>query len=223
MKIQTFLNSYVHGTYTINKKGVVDVDGSVICSRGPIPFIPCQFGHVSVDFIITGVKLISLKGVPQTVGRDFSVENNMLTSLKHGPIWVGANYFCNNNQISTLKGAPKYILGHFKCDKNLLKSLVDGPIAVGGHLSCCDNKLTSLHGSFVEVSKAVHCYRNPLTSLKGIAHIGTGDQEGVGLIFINDSEGYKFDSPSESVKIIDHTGMFGISHFWSSLVRLHSG
>jgi hypothetical protein len=72
-KVQTeFLNRYVDGTWNLNSKGFVDVNGDFkCCSKNLKSFKGIKFGKISGSFECNNNQLTSLEGAPQKVGGDF--------------------------------------------------------------------------------------------------------------------------------------------------------
>ena len=95
-----FLNKVCDGTWTLNSKGEVDVDGSVNMVNMKLTQIPVKFGKVSGYFDCSHNQLTSLKGSPTSVGGDFRCSNNQLTSLIGNPIFIEGYFYCYNNQLT---------------------------------------------------------------------------------------------------------------------------
>ena len=91
----------IHGNYTINSDGTIDVDGDVILSDR-LTKLPLKFGRVTGDFICSYNQLVSLRGCPTEVGGDFDCMDNKLVSLEGGPYSVGGGFNCSNNPISVI-------------------------------------------------------------------------------------------------------------------------
>ena len=82
--------------YTINSKGEIDVDDSVILNNKDFKELPYKFGWVSGNFSIEN--------------------NNMLISLKNCPSEVGGYFSCNRcNKLNSLNGCPKEVGLYFYC------------------------------------------------------------------------------------------------------------
>ena len=77
-----------------------------------------NFGVVTGDFFCSDLKLTSLKGAPQKVGRDFNCSKNKLTSLEGAPQNVGRDFICYKNNLTSLEGAPQTVVGDFDCREN---------------------------------------------------------------------------------------------------------
>jgi hypothetical protein len=94
-----FLNKNTSATWSVNSKGLVDVEGSFDCRVQELgDFLGIRFGKVSGSFWCYGNQLITLEGSPRVVGRSF---------------------YCSRNPLISLEGAPKVIKGEF-CFKNTL-------------------------------------------------------------------------------------------------------
>ena len=127
-----------------------------------------NFGKITGYFNCSGLSLTSLKGSPQTVGKDFRCSDNYwLTSLEGAPTEVGGSFDCSNNKLTSLKGAPTKVGGDFYCQNNKLTSLEGAPREIGNWFDCSSNQLTSLEGAPIEVGGTFDCSWNELTSLKG--------------------------------------------------------
>ena len=95
----SFLDEYTDGTWSINKEGFVDINGSFICIAANITdFKGIQFGTIKGDFICARNKLTSLEGAPQEIGGHFNCSDNKLTSLEGGPQRVNEHVLCSNNK-----------------------------------------------------------------------------------------------------------------------------
>lgn len=176
--------------FTINDKGLVDVNGDVSLSERPkklLGCIPIKFGTVRGSFhcnhselttlegcpeVVTGNfycfsnRLVDLEGCPKEVGRDFDCSHNQLKSLEHCSILSYQSKFnCYHNEITSLKGSPDNIY-IFNCHHNLLTTLEGGPSNVNRLYDCAYNELTSLKGSPKEVVE-FNCSGNKLNSLIG--------------------------------------------------------
>ena len=139
-----WLNECTRGTWSLNKKGLVDIDG---------------------DFNCTDENLKDFKGVKFGVVRgDFYCRRNQLTSLEGAPQEVEGSFDCSRNQLTSLEGAPQEVRGDFDCRHNKLTSLVGAPQEVGFDFDCDDNKLTSLEGAPRVVRRYFSCHDNPITA-----------------------------------------------------------
>ena len=107
----------IHGNYTINSDGTIDVDGDVILSDR-LTKLPLKFGRVTGDFICSYNQLVSLRGCPTEVGGDFDCMDNKLVSLEGGPTEVGGGFNCSYNKLVSLEGGPYSVGGGFNCSNN---------------------------------------------------------------------------------------------------------
>jgi hypothetical protein len=141
---------------------------------------------VKGDFIITDMRLNSLKGCPKIVTDNFEAYRNNLKSLEGGPEVVGQSYTVESNNLETLQGCGSVILQLNIRDNKKLKNLKGCPeyiyslLASGCGLESLEggpkrvvrcnvnsNKLTSLeHGPEAVMQKFVFS-DNPLKSIKG--------------------------------------------------------
>jgi hypothetical protein len=132
--------------WTLNSKGLIDVDRRVNLDNKSLTRLPLRFGEISVDFWCSFNQLTSLEGSPSSVGRNFSCTRNQLTSLEGGPNLVGGDFMCSRNYLITLEGSPQEVGGDFSCFNNELTTLEGAPKRVGGDFLCRSNQLTSLDG-----------------------------------------------------------------------------
>ena len=108
--------------WTLNKDGLVDVDGHVNLYLGTKSIedevqLPLKFREVTRSFYCNRNKLTTLEGAPNTVGGHFNCSLNQLTSLEFAPKKV-RNYFdCRDNNIRSFEGLVN-IGGDFYCHGN---------------------------------------------------------------------------------------------------------
>ena len=167
VEIKKICEKYGIVNWSINKDGLVDVDGYVSLSSEKLTKSPLHFGRVTGHFYCFHNNLTTLVGAPEEVGGDFFCNHNQLTTLVGAPREVGGDFFCTNNKLTTLEGAPKEVGGDFLCYDNKLTTLVGAPREVGGDFYCNDNKLTTLEGIPEEISGDFDCRCNKLISLEG--------------------------------------------------------
>ena len=165
--IKAWLDEHNIKNYTINSKGEIDVDGSVVLTNNNFGEFPkyIQFNIVKGDFYCNFNKLTSLKGCPKKIEGKFDCSNNNLTTLEGSPESVGLDFYCHNNKLKTLEGAPKEVGRDFDCSYNNLTSLEGAPEKVGDWFYCDNNKLISLEGAPKE-AKYFNCEKNPARFLK---------------------------------------------------------
>ena len=88
-----FLDEYTRGTWSVNRKGLVDVQGAFDCyGQGLEDFLGIRFGKVSEYFYCW---------------------NNQLRTLEGAPRVVGGNFYCYRNPLISLEGVPEVIEGNF--------------------------------------------------------------------------------------------------------------
>jgi hypothetical protein len=110
-----FLDSAAHGRWSVNREGLVDVEGSFWCQRqGLEDFLGIRFGKVSRNFSCRGNQLRTLNGAPSEVGEDFYCYDNQLRTLEGSPRVVGENFYCSSNPLVSLEGAPEVIKDRFR-------------------------------------------------------------------------------------------------------------
>ena len=71
--------------WSVNKEGLIYVEGNVSLVNKGLKEIPLKFGKVEGYFNFSYNKLISLEGSPKVVGGNFYCQSNKLTSLRGGP------------------------------------------------------------------------------------------------------------------------------------------
>ena len=113
-----FLDKNTSGTWSVNSKGLVDVEGSFWSqNQGLEDFLGIRFGKVSGPFSCLGNQLRTLDGSPREVGGEFWCGGNQLRTLEGSPREVGGGFYCYRNPLISLEGAPEVIKGYF-CFKN---------------------------------------------------------------------------------------------------------
>ncbi|NBW56723.1 hypothetical protein EBR43_02845 [bacterium] len=173
---KNWLDKCTQGTWSLNKSGLVDIDGSFNCKEQNLEdFKGVKFGVVGGDFYCYDNKLTSLEGAPQKVKGSFDCRYNKLTSLEGAPQKVGGEFDCSYNKLTSLEGAPQEVGWSFYCRYNELTSLVGAPQVVGRYFYCSHNKLTSLVGAPQVVKGSFLCSHNQLTSLEGAPQEVGGD------------------------------------------------
>ena len=105
-----FLDRYIRGTWSVNREGLVDVQGDFYCPRqGLEDFLGIRFGKVSGYFDCDGNQLRTLEGSPRKVDGSFWCSRNQLRTLEGAPRKVGRDFRCYENPLISLEGAPKVI------------------------------------------------------------------------------------------------------------------
>ena len=113
-----FLDNFTYGTWSVNRKGLVDVRGNFWCENQELEdFLGIRFGKVSGDFDCYNNQLRTLEGSPRGVGGDFDCYNNQLRTLEGAPRKVDGMFSCSYNPLISLEGAPEMIKGHFSFKK----------------------------------------------------------------------------------------------------------
>jgi hypothetical protein len=153
--------------WSINRDGLIDVDGNVNLNQSGLTKLPIKFGEVTGDFSCQHNQLTTLEGAPQSVGGDFSCRYNQLTTLEGAPQSVGGDFLCRDNQLTTLEGSPQSVGGYFYCSDNQLTTLEGSPQSVGGDFSCRYNQLTTLEGAPQSVGGDFSCRYNQLINFTG--------------------------------------------------------
>ena len=105
-----FLDKNTSGTWSVNSKGLVDVEGSFWCpNQGLEDFLGIRFGKVSGGFYCRNNQLRTLEGSPRKVDGNFHCDRNQLRTLEVAPGKVGGNFYCHQNPLISLEGAPEVI------------------------------------------------------------------------------------------------------------------
>ena len=109
-----FLDRYIRGTWSVNREGLVDVQGDFYCPRqGLEDFLGIRFGKVSGNFWCDGNQLRTLEGSPREVSGSFYCFGNQLRTLEGSPRKVGGFFYCYGNPFISLEGAPEVIKDNF--------------------------------------------------------------------------------------------------------------
>ena len=174
-QVEKVLNEWVKGTWSIDKKGFVNVKGSVKTTDFGQYQDQIKFGVVTGIFDCSDEGLTSLKGCPKYVGGSFNCYNNELTTLEGCPKKVDGDFDCSDNYLTSLVGCPVKINGNFYCYHNQLTSLKGCPKLVYENFNCSDNKLTSLKYCPKKVFGDFNCSDNSLTTLEGSPKTVGGD------------------------------------------------
>ena len=152
-----FLKGKMRGTWSIDDKGLINVDGNFICIDSDITKLPVKFGKITGNFSLADCEyltslegspsevgglftcigchaLTSLKNAPETVREDFNCASCVcLTSLEGAPSEVGSDFSCYScPSLVSLKGAPKKVRNFFCYDCKSLLSLKYAPYKTRG-------------------------------------------------------------------------------------------
>lgn len=203
-KIKLICKRYGIQNYTINSKGLVDIDGDLDLMDLELTKLPLEFGRVTGHFSCANNRLSSLKGAPQVVNGSFDCRYNQLTSLEGSPRVIGGGFDCSYNLLTSLKGAPQSTGRSFDCSNNQLTSLIGSPQSVGVGFYCNQNQLTSLEGSPKVVDGVFSCSMNQLTSL-------VGGPEEVGGFYCHSNELVSIEGCPKI--IVDDTAQFHLGEF----------
>ena len=96
-----FLDKNTSGTWSVNSKGLVDVEGSFWSqNQGLEDFLGIRFGKVSGDFWCGNNQLRTLEGSPNELSGDFSCSCNPLISLQGAPEVIKHNFRFENAWLS---------------------------------------------------------------------------------------------------------------------------
>ena len=147
VEVERICKKYVIENWSINKDGLVDVNGDVNLIFKGLTKLPLQFGRVTGDFWCNSNNLTTLEGAPTEVGETFYCEFNKLTSLVGAPREVGGDFWCYENELTSLEGSPREVGGGVFCHNNNLTILEGGPKEVGGKFLCYNNNLITLKGA----------------------------------------------------------------------------
>ena len=96
-----FLDRYIRGTWSVNREGLVDVQGDFYCPRqGLEDFLGIRFGKVSGNFYCWNNQLRTLEGSPREVGLGFLCAGNPLISLEGAPEVITNLFIFKNTRFS---------------------------------------------------------------------------------------------------------------------------
>ena len=167
------LEACILGTYSINSKGEIDVEGDVRLHGQKLFSIldVGQFGTVTGLFDCALNKLKNLEGSPREVGGAFLAMNNELKTLKGCPERINGDFLCYGNDLTSLTHAPKYVKGKFKVNSNELKTLEEFPEFVGGDIWIQDNKLRDLEFLPSKVTGNLYCDLRARTDLQYLPEV----------------------------------------------------
>ena len=188
-KIAWMLEASVNGTWNLNDKGEIDVDGDVSLMELNYEKFPVKFGIVTGTFNCHGMKqLKTLEGAPYEVGGVFKcsrcISLNNFEGAPQKAISIAAQ---NCLSIISLKGLPEEIPGTFIIDGCInLESLEHGPKSVGRDYSCirCE-KIESLEGIAKKIGRDL--YMQKCKNLKTIEELQHVKVEGAIIIEGNDN------------------------------------
>lgn len=154
--------------YTINKDGVIDVDGLVrldfpsgtkaqgarqlttfgkMVFKHPLERIPFKFGEVTGSFVCSNNNLTSLIGSPKIVGESFLCHHNKLTSLEGSPESV-REFNCSHNKLTNLKGISKDIKRSISCENNMIINFDGFPEFFEGEFRAHNNPVYNILALF---------------------------------------------------------------------------
>jgi hypothetical protein len=163
-----FLNRYIRGSWKLNQKGKIDIEGDFDCSKSGLKTLKgIQFGVVRGGFYCSYNFLETLEGAPEIVGGDFNCSYNSLTLLKGSPENVGGSFYCHFNSITSLEGGPSTVGGGFYCYGNSIKTLEGAPEIINEEFDCRFNSLVSLEGAPKTIGGDFKCSDNYLATLEG--------------------------------------------------------
>ena len=117
-KVSKICKKYGIENWSIDKDGLVDVDGDVNLENKRLAKLPLKFGIVSGAFWCYNNKLTTLEGAPYSVDDHFGCSRNDLTTLEGAPKSVSGGFWCTYNKLTTLEGAPYSVRGGFYCSNN---------------------------------------------------------------------------------------------------------
>jgi len=166
---------WVDETFTFNTDGTVMAEGDVVLFNRGVKTLPLKLIEVVENFDLSTNQIISLEGLPSTVGGTLDLTSNQIISLEGLPSAVGGDLDLNNNQITSLKGLPSTVGRGLYLYDNQITSLKGLPDTVGGDINLCNNKITSLEGLLSTVSGALDLSDNQITSLEGLSNTVSGN------------------------------------------------
>lgn len=174
---EDLLSRYIFGKYSLNSRGLIDVNGSVDFENSNISSILeiGRFGKVTGSFVCSAnPNLESLEGSPSWVGGQFRAEDCSLRSLKFAPRYVGEGLILTGNKLKSLDYCPIHIGGAVYIDYNELVSLIGLPKTIGGKLNCSSNRLKNLKGCPRRIKDHFIFDDNPFVSLEGCPSVVEG-------------------------------------------------
>ena len=141
-KVAEICKKYGIENWTLNKDGLVDVNGNVSLDGNRLSKLPLKFGTVTGYLDCRFNKLTSLEGSPHTVGHYFKCQNNQLTTLESAPHTVGS-FDCRDNKLTSLEGAPRLVRSYFDCENNHIRSF-EGLVNIGADFYCRYNPVREI-------------------------------------------------------------------------------
>ncbi len=158
--LNTFLliRQWVDGTFTLDEKGFVNVEGDVNIRYMMINKLPCKFGIVTGVFQCSNNGLTTLEGVPvEVLGK---------TRLAQSSNFI---FTSNENRLKNLDGMSKVVNGGISMVGNEITSLVGLPEVINYGLLFNNNQLTNLYGlKTIKELDIVNFEDNRLVSVNGL-------------------------------------------------------
>lgn len=147
------------GTWKINNRGRIDVDGDVIFreffinnDKKRYTKIPVPFGQVYSFNFHNCKDLETLEGAPQEVLGNFSVAGCNFKTLEGSPRIVKGRFSAAHNpRLDSLKGSPDEVGGQFYVHNCVSLTTLEGvPLKLGGDFTCKDcPSLNPLHQAII--------------------------------------------------------------------------
>ncbi|MDR0927140.1 MAG: hypothetical protein LBO69_05175 [Ignavibacteria bacterium] len=135
-EIKTLLKQWINGIYSIDKQGLINVEGDVHIKNYEGTELPVRFGIVRGRFSCRDSKITSLAGFPSEVTQMFVCSfNRALKSLDGCPKKVGNSFRCWNNLKRFSKSEIKrrcrvkgdIAVKRRNLDRNYIRTYVDRP------------------------------------------------------------------------------------------------
>ncbi len=100
-----FITSSTSASFTVNKKGVVNINGDFNC-RGVSHFYGIKFGTIKGSFIVTCSKISSFENFPEKIKGDLDISNNQFKTID-GIKEVHGSICLNGNPLVSIRGIDK--------------------------------------------------------------------------------------------------------------------
>jgi len=100
-----FISSSTSASFTVNKKGVVNINGDFNCG-GVSHFYGIKFGTIKGSFIVRRSKISSFENFPEKIKGDLDISNNEFKTLD-GIKEVGGRIYLKGNPLVSIRGIDK--------------------------------------------------------------------------------------------------------------------
>jgi hypothetical protein len=117
---------------------------------------------------LTGTKITSLEGLPDTINGGLSVGFTQITTLEGLPHTINGDLDISENQITSLQGLPPTINGNLDIGHTQITSLEELPPTIHGGISLLATQITSLKGLPPTINGNLDISRTQITNLEGL-------------------------------------------------------